>query len=80
MEDGRSINQSLWLDPSTHYTPRPHRIESVEVLRGTVIAYGPNNNSGVVNFRNLQPFGPNESVVKALGGLGGHDVTQWHPD
>ena len=78
MEDGRSINQSLYLDPSTHYTPPPDRIESVEVLRGTVITYGPNNNSGVVNFRNIQPFGPNESVVKASGGLGGHDATLWH--
>ena len=86
MEDGRSINQSLYLDPSTHYTPPPDRIESVEVLRGTVIAYGPNNNSGVVNFRNLSPFGPSESVVSGQGGtvsLSGADTddssgAQWH--
>ena len=87
MEDGRSINQSLWLDPSTHYVPPPDRIESVEVLRGTVITYGPNNNYGVVNFRNLQPFGPNESVVSAQGGTvavdgGGDDddgsAAKWH--
>jgi Fe(3+) dicitrate transport protein len=77
MEDGRSINQSLWLDPSSHYVPPSDRIESVEVLRGTVITYGPNNNSGVVNFRNLQPFGPNESVVSGEGGtvsLGGRNL------
>ena len=86
MEDGRSINQSLWLDPSTHYTPPTDRIESVEVLRGTVITYGPNNNSGVVNFRNLSPFGPNESVVSGQGGtvsLSGADPddsdgSKWH--
>jgi Fe(3+) dicitrate transport protein len=86
MEDGRSINQSLWLDPSTHYTPPTERIESVEVLRGTVIAYGPNNNYGVVNFRNLQPFGPSESVVSFEGGsvavdgpgLDNSDATKWH--
>jgi Fe(3+) dicitrate transport protein len=93
LEDGRFINQSIWLDPSTHYVPPPDRIESVEVLRGTVIVYGPNNNSGVVNFRNLQPFGPNESVVSVQGGsvalTGGHfedvnralddgDATKWH--
>jgi Fe(3+) dicitrate transport protein len=68
LEDGRFINQSIWLDPSSHYVPPPDRVESVEVLRGTVITYGPNNNSGVVNFRNLQPFGPNESVVMGQGG------------
>ena len=69
MEDGRSINMSLWLDPSTHYVPPPDRIESVEVLRGTVIVYGPNNNHGVVNFRNLSPFGPNETVISGSGGI-----------
>ena len=76
LEDGRFINQSIWLDPSSHYVPPPDRIESVEVLRGTVIVYGPNNNSGVVNFRNLSPFGPSESVVSGQGGwvsLGGHN-------
>ncbi len=86
MEDGRSINQSLWIDPSAHYTPPPDRIESVEVLRGTVITYGPNNNSGVVNFRNLQPFGPSETVVSGQGGtvsLSGGDTddgsaAKWH--
>ena len=69
MEDGRSINMSLWLDPSTHYVPPPDRIEEVEVLRGTVIMYGPNNNHGVVNFRNLSPFGPNETVISGAGGI-----------
>jgi Fe(3+) dicitrate transport protein len=86
MEDGRSINQSLWIDPSAHYTPPPDRIESVEVLRGTVITYGPNNNSGVVNFRNIQPFGPNETVISGQGGwvdidganVGESSAAQWH--
>lgn len=77
MEDGRSINMSLWLDPSTHYVPPPDRIESVEVLKGTVV-YGPNNNHGVVNFRNLQPFGPNETVISGSGGLGGYEGSMWH--
>ncbi len=77
MEDGRSINQSLYLDPSTHYVPPDERIEEVEVLRGTVITYGPNNNSGVVNFRNLSPFGPSETVASGQGGtvsLGGRNT------
>jgi Fe(3+) dicitrate transport protein len=78
MEDGRSINMSLWLDPSTHYVPPPDRLESVEVLRGTVIAYGPNNNHGVVNFRNIQPFGPNETVMSGQGGINGKDASLWH--
>lgn len=69
MEDGRSINMSLWMDPSTHYVPPPDRIEEVEVIRGTVIVYGPNNNHGVVNFRNLSPFGPNETVVSGSVGI-----------
>ncbi len=67
MEDGRSINMSLWLDPSTHYVPPPERLESVEVIRGSVI-YGPNNNFGAINFRNLQPFGPNQTEISGEGG------------
>lgn len=86
LEDGRFINQSIWLDPSTHYIPPPERIESIEVLRGTNIVYGPNNNSGMVNFRNLQPFGPSETVVSGEGGtvsLSGADpdsssAAKWH--
>ncbi len=70
MEDGQPINMSLWIDPSVHYTPPVDRIESVDVLRGTVVTYGPNNNHGVVNFRNLSPFGPNESEVSfAIGSV-----------
>jgi len=64
MEDGASINFSTYLDPSTHYTPPTDRVESIEVIRGTVVAYGPLNNHGVVNFRNLSPFGANETVIK----------------
>lgn len=68
MEDGRPINMSLWLDPSTHYVPPPERLEAVEVVRGSVI-YGPNNNFGAINFRNFQPFGPNETVISGEGGV-----------
>lgn len=64
MEDGASINFSSYLDPSTHYTPPTDRVESIEVIRGTVVAYGPLNNHGVINFRNLSPFGPDETVIK----------------
>jgi len=65
MEDGQPINMSVWIDPSVHYVPPVDRLESIEVLRGNVIAYGPLNNHGVVNFRNLSPFGPNETVIEA---------------
>ncbi|MEQ1673124.1 MAG: TonB-dependent receptor plug domain-containing protein, partial [Hyphomicrobium sp.] len=68
MEDGQTINQASYIDPSTHYTPPTDRIESIEVLRGTVISHGPLNNHGVVNFRNLSPFGANETVIKAAIG------------
>lgn len=77
MEDGRSINLSLWLDPSVHYVPPPERLESVEVVRGSVI-YGPNNNYGVVNFRNLSPFGPTETEVSGQVGVGGYEGAKWH--
>lgn len=65
MEDGLPINFSTYIDPSTHYTPPTDRIESIEVMRGPVVNYGPLNNHGVVNFRNLSPFGANETVIKA---------------
>ena len=65
MEDGHANNLALWLDPSVHYWGPIERFESVEVLRGTVITHGPNNNFGVINARNLSPFGPQESVVSA---------------
>ena len=64
MEDGASINFSSYLDPSTHYMPPTDRVESIEVIRGTVVSYGPLNNHGVINFRNLSPFGPDETVIK----------------
>ena len=63
MEDGISLNMSLWLDPSVHYVPPLDRVESIEVLRGTVLNYGPNNNHGVVNFKNMSPFGANETEI-----------------
>jgi Fe(3+) dicitrate transport protein len=65
MEDGLPINFSTYLDPSTHYTPPTERVESIEVMRGPVVNYGPLNNHGVINFRNLSPFGANETVIKA---------------
>ena len=64
MEDGQPINFSPYLDSSTHYTPPTERIESIEVTRGYVVNYGPLNNHGVVNFRNLSPFGASETVLK----------------
>lgn len=84
MEDGQSINMSLYIDPSTHYVPPPDRIEAVEVFKGSII-YAPNNNFGAINFRNLQPFGPNETVISgeggsvALEGAGGDgSAAKWH--
>ncbi len=75
MEDGLSINFSSYLDPSTHYTPPVERLESVEVLRGPVVNYGPLTNHGVINFRNLSPFGGNETVIKAgIGTTEGSDM------
>ncbi len=66
LEDGVSINASSYLDPSTHYTPPIERLESIEVLRGTgQIVYGPLNNHGIINFRNLQPTLEPETVVSA---------------
>ena len=69
MEDGHANNLALWLDPSVHYWGPIERFESVEVIRGTVITHGPNNNFGVVNARNLSPFGPNETVVSGAIGF-----------
>lgn len=69
MEDGHPINLALWLDPSVHFFAPADRIEGVEVLRGTIITHGPNNNFGVVNVRNLSPFGPNETVISSAIGF-----------
>lgn len=69
LEDGAPINMSLWVDPSTHYVPPPDRLEGVEILRGTTIVHGPNNNHGVVNFLNLHPFGSKETVVSGSIGM-----------
>lgn len=64
LEDGQSINFSTYLDPSVHYTPPTDRVESIDVLRGTVVSYGPLNNHGIVSFQNLNPFGAEETVIK----------------
>ncbi len=69
MEDGHANNLALWLDPSVHYYGPVERFESIEVIRGTVITQGPNNNFGVVNARNLSPFGPAETVVSTAIGF-----------
>jgi Fe(3+) dicitrate transport protein len=68
MEDGHTANLALWLDPSVHYWAPLDRLESVEVIRGTIITHGPNNNFGVINARNLSPFGPNETVIRGAVG------------
>jgi Fe(3+) dicitrate transport protein len=65
LEDGQPINFSPYLDSSSHYTPPIERIESIEVIRGFVVNQGPLTNFGVVNFRNLSPFGPDETVISA---------------
>ena len=69
MEDGHTVNLALWLDPSVHYWAPIERMESLEVIRGTVITHGPNNNFGVINSRNLSPFGPDETVVSSAIGF-----------
>jgi len=65
-EDGQSINLSTYIDPSVHYTPPLDRVESVEVLRGAVVSQGPLNNYGIINFQNLNPFGPTETIIKGV--------------
>lgn len=69
MEDGHTVNLALWLDPSVHYWAPSERVESIEVIRGTIITHGPNNNFGVINSRNLSPFGPDETVVSSAIGF-----------
>ena len=68
LEDGQPINFATYIDSSVHHTPPTERLESIEVMRGPIVNYGPLNNHGVVNFRNLSPFGANETVIK--GGIG----------
>lgn len=68
MEDGHPLNLALWLDPSVHFSPPMDRIESIEVLRGSITTHGPNNNFGIVNLRNLSPFGANETVISGAIG------------
>lgn len=72
LEDGQPINFSPFLDPSTHYTPPTDRVEAVEVIKGVVTPYGPLTNHGVVNFRNLNPFGANETVISGAIGYTEH--------
>lgn len=77
LEDGQSINMSSFLDPSTHYTPPTDRVEAVEVIRGYNVPFGPLTNHGVINFKNLSPFGAPETVISAaIGTTDGvdHDI------
>ena len=37
-------------------------------MRGPIVNYGPLTNHGVINFRNLSPFGANETVIKSAIG------------
>lgn len=69
MEDGHAVNLALWLDPSVHYFMPVERVESIEVIRGTIITHGPNNNFGIINARNLSPFGPSETVISSAIGF-----------
>ncbi|WP_244534630.1 TonB-dependent receptor [Hyphomicrobium sp. CS1GBMeth3] len=69
MEDGHTVNLALWLDPSVHYWAPIERTEGIEVIRGTVVTHGPNNNFGVINSRNLSPFGPDETVISSAIGF-----------
>lgn len=69
MEDGHTVNLALWLDPSVHYWGPIERFENIEVIRGTIITHGPNNNFGVINARNLSPFGPDETVISGAIGF-----------
>ena len=69
MEDGHPVNLALWLDPSVHYFGAAERFESVEVIRGTTITHGPNNNFGTINARNLSPFGASATVVSSSIGF-----------
>jgi Fe(3+) dicitrate transport protein len=77
MEDGHPVNLALWLDPSVHYWGPIDRYESVEVIRGTVVTHGPNNNFGVINARNLSPFGPDETVISSAIGFTRSKTGSW---
>jgi len=79
MEDSHTVNLALWLDPSVHYWAPMERIESVEVIRGTVITHGPNNNFGVINSRNLSPFGPDETVISSAIGFTRNKAGSYRP-
>lgn len=80
MEDGQPINMGLWHDPSVHYSPPVDRIEAVDVIRGTIANYGPNNNHGVVNYRNFSPFGPNETVISGSIGMTNNDEGSFYDE
>lgn len=69
LEDGAPINAAAYLDPSAHYTPPLDRVDRIEVLKGAGhLRYGPLNNHGIVNFRNLRPSEEPETIVRIAAG------------
>lgn len=75
LEDGTPITASNYLDPSAHYTPPIQRLERVEVLKGAgQVVHGPNNNHGIVNFRNKRATLTPETTVE----LGAGNQSQFH--
>lgn len=75
LEDGTPITASNYLDPSAHYTPPIQRLERVEVLKGAgQIVHGPNNNHGIVNFRNKRATLTPETTLE----LGAGNQSQFH--
>lgn len=51
LEDGVPIQPAPYADPSAHYYPPLHRVERIELRKGSAqILYGPQSIGGVVNF------------------------------
>src|SRR5688572_14054545 len=67
----RMATQSTSPCGSTHPCTTGRRWSAWRASRscGTVITHGPNNNFGVINSRNISPFGPDETVVSSAIGF-----------
>jgi Fe(3+) dicitrate transport protein len=51
LEDGVPIQPAPYADPSAHYYPTLHRVERIEVRKGSAqVLFGPQSIGGVVNF------------------------------
>ena len=51
LEDGVPIQPAPYADPSAHYYPPLHRVERIEVRKGSAqVLFGPQSIGGVVNF------------------------------